>query len=101
MDLLRQLEKPLFSNGYPLSDEPNRLGALNPTQANLPIYQIREIFALQGCVWLKGFFDKAEVLSLRSRFFNAYKIHDCYNQKATRRKAFFQATVNLKIIQKF
>lgn len=48
MDLLRQLEKPLFSNGYPLSAEPNRLGALNPTQANLPIEKFAKYLLYKG-----------------------------------------------------
>lgn len=63
----------LISNGYELSSAPNRLGPLNPTPANLPIEKIRGLLQLQGYVWLKGFFDRDEVLALRRRFFNAYK----------------------------
>lgn len=72
MQSLRHLEKPLSSNGYLLSTAADRLGTLNPSPADLPIEIIRELFALQGYVWLKGFFDKDDVLSLRKRFFNAY-----------------------------
>ena len=105
MDLLRQLEKPLFSNGYPISAEPNRLGPLNPSQANLPIEQIREIFALQGYVWLKGFFDKAEVLSLRSRFFNAYQNSGLLQPDSDPQEGFFsgnsESENNPKILMEF
>ena len=61
MQSLRHLEKPLSSNGYLLSTAADRLGTLNPSPADLPIEIIRELFAVQGYVWLKGFFDKNDV----------------------------------------
>lgn len=105
MHLLRQFEKPLYSNGYPLSAGLNYIGSLNPSQASLPIEKIREIFLKQGYVWLKGFFDKAEVLSLRSRFFTAYKNSGLLKPNSDLQDGFFsgnsESNNNPKILMEF
>lgn len=64
------IELALSSNGFPVSTSPNRLGFLHPTSPNLPIEQLLEVYKRDGVVWLKGFFDRDEVLALRQIYFN-------------------------------
>jgi ectoine hydroxylase-related dioxygenase (phytanoyl-CoA dioxygenase family) len=66
---MRTINKPLISNGYPLLMTPERLGWLVPTDADLPVEQLREIYRQQGYLWLKGFFARDVVLHFRDHFF--------------------------------
>jgi len=65
-------EKPLVSNGYTLSTEPDRLGMLTPTNPGLPIQELRDRYAQQGYLWLRGILDRSEVLDFRRRYFAAF-----------------------------
>jgi ectoine hydroxylase-related dioxygenase (phytanoyl-CoA dioxygenase family) len=62
----------LTSNGYTLSTAPERLGRLEPTDAATPMGKLKEKYREQGYLWLKGFFDRDEVLDFRRHFFNAF-----------------------------
>lgn len=66
---MRSLAEPLVSNGYTLAMEPERLGWLEPTDAGLPLEQLREKFRRNGYLWLKGFLDQDVVLNFRQYFF--------------------------------
>ena len=70
---LRLPHQPLVSNGYALSSAPNRLGALTSSPATLSIQAVRQLLQSQGYVWFKGFFERAEILAFRRRFFDAFK----------------------------
>ena len=72
MNSFRKPLQPLTSNGYTLSNAPNRLGPLNPSLSDLTIEEYKRLFQLQGYVWIKGFFERKEVLELRKRFFESY-----------------------------
>src|SRR5437588_12469157 len=52
-DCMRSLVEPLVSNGYTLEMTPERLGWLEPTDAGLPLEQLREKFRQNGYLWLK------------------------------------------------
>jgi ectoine hydroxylase-related dioxygenase (phytanoyl-CoA dioxygenase family) len=69
----RTIEISLTSNGFELSNRPERLGWLEPTRADLPAGQIWEQFQAQGYVWLKGILDRQAVLAFRRQFFEAYR----------------------------
>ena len=73
MNSFRKPLQPLTSNGYTLSNAPNRLGPLNPSLSDLTIEEYKRLFQLQGYVWIKGFFERKEVLELRKRFFESYR----------------------------
>ena len=73
MSSFRKPLMPLISNGFKLSSAPNRLGPLNPSQSDLTIEEYRRLFHLQGYIWIKGFFERNEVLEMRRRFFDAYR----------------------------
>jgi ectoine hydroxylase-related dioxygenase (phytanoyl-CoA dioxygenase family) len=64
---------PLTSNGTSLDMSPKRLGSLQASAATTPIPQLREQFKEQGYIWLKHFFDRADILKFRERFFSAFK----------------------------
>ena len=66
-------EKPLLSNGYTLSNQPDRLGWLAPTASNQPIGLLREQYAAQGYLWLKHLIDPAAVWNFRQRYFAALR----------------------------
>jgi hypothetical protein len=66
---MRSLNKPLMSNGYTLAMTPDRLGWLEPSDADMPIEQLREIYLQRGYLWLKGFFEREVILDFRDRFF--------------------------------
>jgi len=66
---LRSLTEPLISNGYTLEMTPERLGWLEPTDAGLPLEQLREKYRQNGYLWLKGFFDRDVILDFRRYFF--------------------------------
>ncbi len=64
-------DQPLVSNGYTLSNEPHRLGYLTPSDPWRPLEELREQYAAQGYLWLKGFLDRDAVLAFRGRYFEA------------------------------
>jgi hypothetical protein len=68
---MRSLSEPLVSNGYPLVMTPERLGWLEPTNAGLPLEQMRKIYRRDGYLWLKGFFDRDVILDFQRSFFEA------------------------------
>lgn len=59
----------LTSNGYPLVNSPEQLGRLVSCSPNAPINQLRERLKEQGYLWLRGFFSREEIISVRRRFF--------------------------------
>jgi ectoine hydroxylase-related dioxygenase (phytanoyl-CoA dioxygenase family) len=59
------------SNGYTLEMTQDRLGWLEPTDANLPLEQLREKYRQNGYLWLKGFFDQDVILDFRNHFFES------------------------------
>lgn len=65
-------DKPLVSNGYILSTAPDRLGTLRPTDPGLPSQELRDRYAADGYLWLRGILDRAEVLDFRRRYFAAF-----------------------------
>jgi ectoine hydroxylase-related dioxygenase (phytanoyl-CoA dioxygenase family) len=69
---MRTLTQSLMSNGYKLSNDPQRLGWLEPTDAGESMKTLREKFHSQGYLWLKGFFPRDEVLAIRRNFFEHF-----------------------------
>ena len=65
-------QHPLTSNGYTLSNAPERLGRLEPSDPALPLADLKAQYRAQGYLWLKGFFPRNEVLDFRRRFFTAF-----------------------------
>jgi ectoine hydroxylase-related dioxygenase (phytanoyl-CoA dioxygenase family) len=66
-------DRPLTSNGFTLSNAPERLGRLTPSDARLPVRELWKRFQEHGYIWLKGALDRAEVLAFRRRFFAAFE----------------------------
>jgi ectoine hydroxylase-related dioxygenase (phytanoyl-CoA dioxygenase family) len=66
---MRSLNEPLISNGITLDMTAERLGWLEPTDASLPLEQLREIYHRNGYLWLKGFFEQNVILDFRQYFF--------------------------------
>ena len=66
---MRTLMKPLVSNGYTLEMTAERLGWLEPTDASLPLEQLREKYHQNGYLWLKRFFERDVILDFRNYFF--------------------------------
>src|SRR5436305_12063208 len=66
---MRSLVEPLVSNGYTLEMTPERLGWLEPTDAGLPLEELREKFRQNGYLWLKGFFEQDVMLDFRGDCF--------------------------------
>ncbi len=66
---MRSLSEPLVSNGFALDMTPERLGWLEPTNADLPLEQLRETYRRNGYLWLKGFFHRTVILNFRQHFF--------------------------------
>ncbi len=65
---MRSLTEPLVSNGYKLEMIPERLGWLDPTDASLPLEQLRAKYRQDGYLWLKGFFRQDVILDFRNYF---------------------------------
>ncbi len=61
----------LRSNGYTLDASPERIGQLVSSDPGAPINALREQFAAQGYLWLKGLLPREGVLRFRERFFGA------------------------------
>lgn len=59
----------LTSNGYTLDPRPSRMGDLVASDPTTPIHVLREQFAAQGYLWLKGLLPRQKVLDFRGRFF--------------------------------
>ena len=55
----------LIANGKTLSTAPNRLARLSPTQPSIDIESLRQLYASQGYVWLKGLLPRRDVLEFR------------------------------------
>ncbi len=70
---LERTQKPLTSNGEALDMSPHRLGKLVPSDPNAPLAELQEQYREQGYLWLKGFFDRDEILAFRERFFAAFE----------------------------
>lgn len=68
----RLLEQPITSNQFTLSDSPERLGWLIPTDPNRPREELVEQYWSQGYLWLKGILDPQRVLDFRRRYFEAF-----------------------------
>lgn len=66
---MRPLNEPLVSNGYTLDMRPERLGWLEPTDAEIPMEQLRTKYRQHGYLWLKGFFEPEAMLNFRTSFF--------------------------------
>lgn len=62
----------LTSNGVALDTSPERLGRLVPSDPATPVGELRDQYRAQGYVWLKGFFDREDILDFRERFFSAF-----------------------------
>ncbi len=62
-----------MSNGSALEMSRERLGWLAPTAAGLPLARIKDIYHEQGYVWLKGFFERRELLAFRRNLFAAFE----------------------------
>src|SRR4051812_15993417 len=69
---IRQMEQPITSNTFTLSDAPNRLGWLVPTDPNQPRSVLLAQYQAQGYLWLKGILKREFVLDFRRRFFEAF-----------------------------
>ena len=67
--------QPLTSNGFILEAGPDRLGRLTPSDPTRPIAELREQFAAQGYLWLKGILDRQRIFAFRKRFFAS--LADC------------------------
>ena len=65
-------KQPLVSNGFELSQSPERLGYLRPTEPGQSIAALREQYEEHGYLWLKRFLDRDAVLAFRRRYFAAF-----------------------------
>lgn len=68
----RPLNCTLTSNGFTLSDAPDRLGRLTPSDPDAPPTELKDQYANQGYLWLKGLLDREEVIKFRHRFFSSF-----------------------------
>ena len=68
----RILNQPVISNQFTLSDSPDRLGWLVPTDPAQHRDQLLEQYQAQGYLWLKGILDTRRVLDFRRRYFEAF-----------------------------
>ena len=66
-------DKPLESNGYTLAMGPDRLGMLVPTDPSRSMAELRDQYAQQGYLWLRGILDRDEVLAFRRAYFAAFE----------------------------
>ncbi len=69
--MLRELHQPLISDSYTLSTAENRLGMLIASDPTESIDNLRQQFAQQGYLWLKGLLNREHVLAFRQRYFEA------------------------------
>lgn len=59
----------LVANGKTLSRASDRLGRLRATAAGTPFAALRERYAEDGYLWLKGFLDRRQVMAFRGYVF--------------------------------
>jgi hypothetical protein len=57
----------LLSSGGPI--DPNSIGRLRPTDLSTPLEEIRERYAKEGYVWLKGLLPAADIWKARQDYF--------------------------------
>jgi ectoine hydroxylase-related dioxygenase (phytanoyl-CoA dioxygenase family) len=69
--MLRTIDIPLKSDSYTLSKAENRLGMLIASDPMESIVNLRQQFAEQGYLWLKGLLNRERVLAFRQRYFEA------------------------------
>src|SRR4051812_5817221 len=69
---IRQMEQPITSNNFTLSDAPDRLGWLVPSDPNQSRAALLAQYQAQGYLWLKGILKREHVLDFRRRFFEAF-----------------------------
>lgn len=60
----------LVADGKTLSSAPHRLGYLTPTDPDIDIEAIRDIYEQHGYVWLKGFLRRTDVIEFRGWVFS-------------------------------
>ncbi len=63
----------LSSNGQFLSNSPDRLGWLEPSDPRQPLDRLQEQYEAQGYLWLKRILDPAAVLAFRRSYFQAFQ----------------------------
>jgi hypothetical protein len=69
----RRATPPLLNaNGHALSTAPDRLGYLRPSDPGEGADTLRERFNADGCLWLKGFLPRRDVLEFRRYVFTAF-----------------------------
>jgi ectoine hydroxylase-related dioxygenase (phytanoyl-CoA dioxygenase family) len=93
--------QPLVSNGYTLSSAPKRLGALTSSPATLSIQTVRQLLQSQGYVWFKGFFERAEILAFRRRFFDAFTQTGLVRSGSDSQEGLFSGYDDTRLTQKF
>jgi len=59
----------LVANGKTLSNAPNRLSRLTPTDPGIGMAAIRRLYEENGYVWLKGFLRRSDVIDFRGWVF--------------------------------
>ncbi|GCE16105.1 phytanoyl-CoA dioxygenase family protein [Tengunoibacter tsumagoiensis] len=62
-------ELSLISNGHTLSQAPERLGWLEPTDPHTPITELHEKYKANGYLWLKQILPREAVMAFRKRIF--------------------------------
>jgi ectoine hydroxylase-related dioxygenase (phytanoyl-CoA dioxygenase family) len=60
----------LVADGKTLSNEPDRLGYLQPTDPDIGVKAVRDLYREHGYVWLKGFLSRADILGFRGWVFS-------------------------------
>jgi ectoine hydroxylase-related dioxygenase (phytanoyl-CoA dioxygenase family) len=100
MPAFRLPRQPLVSNGYALSSASNRLGALVSSPATLSIETVRQLFRAQGYVWLKGFFERDEIISFRRRFFDSFKQAGLVRPGSDPQEGLFSGYEDIRLTQK-
>ena len=60
----------LVADGKTLSAAPHRLGHLKPTDPDVGVKAIRDIYEEHGYVWLKGFLPRTDVIGFRGWVFS-------------------------------
>lgn len=69
--MFREITQALTSDKYTLSMEANRIGWLTPSDPSNHIDTLREQFAEQGYLWLKGILNRERVMAFREQYFSA------------------------------
>lgn len=69
--MITTFDTPLTSDKYTLSMDANRLGWLIPSDPEDSIDNLRQQFAEQGYLWLKGLINTGRIMGFRERYFAA------------------------------